>query len=124
MVVLKQIVKNAASKKVAAGTILETVIATTVLMILFGILIGVYTKMLPVTYTMRHVRAENTLERMMQEIKQTQTYSDNTSYIEPYTIERKIRTTDQSGFIVIELIAKDGLDSTVARYKEVIQIHK
>lgn len=124
MVVLKQIVKNVASKKAAAVTILETVIATTVLMILFGILIGVYTKMLPVTYTMRHVRAENTLERMMQEIKQTQTYSDNTSYIEPYTIERKIRTTDQSGFIVVELIAKDGLDSTVARYKELIQIHK
>ena len=123
MVVLRHILKKSATK-VEAVTILETVIATTVLMILFSILIGVYTKILPVTYSMRHVRAGNTLEHMMQEIKQAQTYSDNTSYVEPYTIIRSIRTTGQPDFIVVELLAKDGLDSTVARYKELMQIRK
>jgi len=117
-------VKKIAQQKVEAVTILESVIATTVLMILFGILIGVYTKILPVTYTMRHVRAERMLEGMMKDVEQNKLYSDNTAYIDPYTIERTIRPADQADFIIVELTARDATDSIVARYKDLIQIQK
>ena len=112
------------TKKVDAVTILESVIATTVLMILFGILIGVYTKILPVTYTMRHVRAEHMLQSMMGDVKQHKFYFNHTEYQDPYTIERSIRTTEQEDVIVIELVAKDAADSIVARCKDLVYIQK
>lgn len=111
-------------QKVEAVTILESVIATTVLMILFGILIAVFTKVLPVTYTMRHVRAERMLQKMMLDVNQDKTYFDQTQYIDPYKIERRIRTTDQPDFIVVELTARDAVDSIVARQKDLIRIQK
>jgi hypothetical protein len=118
------IIKNIAAKQVSAISIMEAVIATTVLMILFGILISVYTKILPVTYTMRHVRAEHMLEKEMHYIEENKLYSDNTTYVDPYTIERSIRPAAQPDFIVVELRAKDAADSVVAQYKNLIYIQK
>lgn len=112
---------DALNHKLKAASLLETILALVITMLVFGIASMVYVNVLKSGITLSALTARQKLEVLAEETKRSKTFVSETVKEEGYTIEKSIEPYQgNTSLLKMELQVIDEQGKVLAEYKELL----
>jgi len=107
--------------KLPASSLFETIVALTVIMIVFGIALTVFVNIMRTGTSLASFKAAQKLEFIAKETKQNKSYYNETFEEEALVINKRIeKYKDKEGLLVLILEASDKTGNALSIRKEIL----
>lgn len=107
--------------RIKASSLLETIIALMVIMIVFGIAMTIYVNVMKNSTSLSELKASLKLEELARETKEKKSYFDESFNDESTLIEKKVKKyNDREGLLLLDFQAYDKTNKRLAERKEII----
>jgi len=113
----KQLKENAT---VRASTVLEVIIAMTVIVVVFGIAMMIYGNVMRMSLSVAQLKAKGILKEQMLKAERADTLQNASFQIDSLTIEQNVSDTLATGLKIIHLKAYDINHQKVAELQKII----
>ena len=114
------IIKNILTKRVRASSVMEPVIAMVVLVIVFGIAIGTFSRVFHSGINFRNLKARSELRKWTERVKSDHAFYDEIVIVNGFQLEKKLSTTTDKKFLILYVTAKDEEGLLLSEMKELI----
>ncbi len=110
-----------ADKKLKASSLLETIVALMVIMIVFGIAMTIYVNVMKNSSSLSEVKASLRLDVLAKESKEKKAFFDEDFEEENIDFEKRVtKYQNKEGLLLLELEARDKTNRILAERKEII----
>jgi Tfp pilus assembly protein PilV len=108
-------------KRVAGSTILEVLISMTVIIVIFGIAMMIYSNITRSSLSVKKIKAEAILKARLLNIEQNPVNLDESVTVGDFLVEQQIKPYgDSSRLTQVQLIAWNGNHAKVAELQKII----
>lgn len=102
--------------RVQAGSIIESVIAMTVIAICLSMALIIYTRVLDTDYSLTQYKARQKVKELLWESKTDQAFMDEDYTFESYSVEKKVEALEAKNSYVLTFIIKVQSKKEVYKY--------
>lgn len=108
-------------RKLNASSLLETIVALMVVMLVFGIAMTIYVNVMRNSSSLAEVKASLRLDVLAKETKEKKAFFDENFEEEQVDFEKRVtKYQNKEGLLLLELEARDKTNRILAERKEII----